>query len=126
MIGGGPAGMKAAVTASERGHVVTIYEADKRLGGQALLAQKLSGREEFGGLVTNLEYELRATGVRIETSARMAAKELSALDVDAIIVASGALPYLPKFEGSEDGHIVNAWDVLNGSANIGATVAIAD
>ncbi len=54
VVGGGPAGMKAAAIAAERGHHVTLYEAERRLGGQALLAQMLPGRAEFGGLVTNL------------------------------------------------------------------------
>ena len=53
-----PAGMKAALTAAERGHRVTLHEAKSRLGGQALLAQLLPERSEFGGLVTNLEQEL--------------------------------------------------------------------
>ena len=52
--GGGPGGMKAAAVAAERGHDVTLYEASERLGGQALLAQMLPGRAEFGGIVTNL------------------------------------------------------------------------
>ena len=54
VVGGGPAGMKAAVVAAQRGHEVTLFEAERRLGGQALLAQMLPGRAEFGGLVTNL------------------------------------------------------------------------
>ena len=58
--GGGPAGMKAAAVAAERGHEVTLYEARARLGGQALLAQLLPGRAEFGGIVTNLEREMAA------------------------------------------------------------------
>src|SRR5262249_14072071 len=52
--GGGPGGMKAAAVAAARGHDVTLYEASARLGGQALLAQQLPGRAEFGGIVTHL------------------------------------------------------------------------
>ncbi len=48
--GGGPAGMKAAVVAAERGHQVTLFERNRRLGGQARLAEMLPGRSEFGGL----------------------------------------------------------------------------
>jgi len=64
VVGGGPAGMKAAATAAERGHEVILCEKENRLGGQALLAQMLPGRAEFGGLVTNLERELARAGVR--------------------------------------------------------------
>ena len=49
-----PGGMKAAAIAAARGHEVTLFERAHRLGGQALLAQQLPGREEFGGIVDNL------------------------------------------------------------------------
>lgn len=69
--GGGPAGMKAAATAAERGHRVILCEASPRLGGQALLAQLLPERAEFGGLVTNLQQELAASGVEIRLNTRV-------------------------------------------------------
>src|SRR6478735_3264523 len=55
VIGGGPGGLKAAAVAAERGHRVTPYEAASRVGGQVLLLERLPGRSEFGGAVTNLE-----------------------------------------------------------------------
>ena len=58
VVGGGPAGMKAAAVAAERGHDVTLYEAAGRLGGQVLLAERLPGRAEFGGAITNLSREV--------------------------------------------------------------------
>jgi len=71
VVGGGPAGMKAAVIAAERGHHATLFEAERRLGGQALLAQMLPGRAEFGGLVTNLERELHLSGVPVHKGSRV-------------------------------------------------------
>jgi hypothetical protein len=124
--GGGPAGMKAAVVAAERGHQVVLCEKSGRLGGQALLAQLLPNREEFGGLVTNLQQELSRVGVEIRlntTATRELAQELSA---EAVIVATGATPYAPVIEGRDDGHVVEAWDVLQGRANPGGRVLIAD
>ena len=70
VVGGGPAGMKAAAVAAERGHSVTLYEKSSRLGGQALLAQMLPGRAEFGGLITNLESEIARYGVTVENRRR--------------------------------------------------------
>ena len=64
--GGGPAGMKAAAVAAERGHDVTLCEASARLGGQALLAQLLPGRAEFGGIITNLTREMEQAGVTVD------------------------------------------------------------
>ncbi len=69
--GGGPGGMKAAAVAAERGHRVTLFEAQRRLGGQALLAQMLPGRAEFGGIVTNLQRELQLAGVQVHRNARV-------------------------------------------------------
>ena len=56
----GPAGLKAAAVAAERGHRVTLYEAGRRVGGQVAARAALPGRAEFGGAVTNLEGEARA------------------------------------------------------------------
>ncbi|MEE8534527.1 MAG: NADH:flavin oxidoreductase, partial [Kiloniellales bacterium] len=65
--GGGPAGLKAAAVAAERGHAVKLFEASSQLGGQALLAQLLPGRAEFGGIVTNLAREAARAGVEVVT-----------------------------------------------------------
>ena len=67
VVGGGPAGMKAAVVAAQRGHRVTLYEASGRVGGQVLLAERLPGRAEFGGAATNLQSELDRYGVIVKT-----------------------------------------------------------
>ena len=124
--GGGPAGMKAAVTAAERGHEVILCEAGRRLGGQALLAQLLPERAEFGGLITNLEHELSKAGVEVRLNTAVDAKLVSSLGADAIIVATGATPYSPPIEGREHGHVVEAWDVLTAKANPGSRVLVAD
>jgi NADPH-dependent 2,4-dienoyl-CoA reductase/sulfur reductase-like enzyme len=126
VIGGGPAGMKAAAVAAERGHDVTLYEATGQLGGQALLAQMLPGRAEFGGIVTNLAREMELAGVRVvkNTPVDMALIEREA--PGAVILATGALPRRPDIEGAEDAHIVDAWAVLKGEANVGGRVVVAD
>lgn len=124
--GGGPAGMKAAVTAAERGHEVILCEAGRRLGGQALLAQLLPDRAEFGGLITNLEHEIAKAGVEVRLKTPVDAKLVSSIGAEAIIVATGAIPYTPPIEGREDGHVVEAWDVLTAKANPGSRVLVAD
>ncbi|WP_201451843.1 FAD-dependent oxidoreductase [Rhodovarius lipocyclicus] len=124
--GGGPAGMKAAVTAAGRGHRVILCEAGPRLGGQALLAQLLPERAEFGGLITNLEREIAQAGVQVRLNTRVDRALVEALAPDAVIVATGATPYEPPVEGREDGHVTGAWAVLQGSANTGARVLVAD
>jgi 2,4-dienoyl-CoA reductase-like NADH-dependent reductase (Old Yellow Enzyme family) len=124
--GGGPAGLKAAAVAAERGHAVTLLEQGPRLGGQALLAQLLPGRAEFGGIVTNLEREAVRAGVAIMTNRRADPDAVAELRPDAVVVATGARPRWPAIEGAEDAHVVDAWQVLNGDANPGPSVLVAD
>ena len=124
--GGGPAGMKAALTAAERGHRVTLHEAKPRLGGQVLLAQLLPERAEFGGLVTNLQEEMARAGVEVRLSAPVSAETIRREKPEAVIVATGGLPYRPDLEGAEDAHVLDAWAVLEGRANPGGRVLVAD
>lgn len=124
--GGGPAGMKAATAAAERGHDVILCEAGSRLGGQALLAQLLPERAEFGGLITNLEREISAAGVEVRLRTRVDRALVEQSGAEAVIVATGALPYAPPVAGREDGHVVEAHDVLTDKANPGSRVIVAD
>ena len=124
--GGGPAGMKAAAVAAERGHEVTLRERESRLGGQALLAAALPGRAEFGGIVANLEREMALAGVRVECGARVTAAAVRALGPDAVVVATGAGARRPRFEGDGEAHAVDAWALLRGEADVGASVLVAD
>ncbi|MGB3537074.1 MAG: FAD-dependent oxidoreductase [Mesorhizobium sp.] len=124
--GGGPAGMKAAAVLAERGHEVALHEADAQLGGQARLAQLLPGRVEFGGIVTNLEREMELAGVAVHRRSPVTRALVEAAGADAVVIATGGKPHRPAMEGGEDSHIVDAWQVLNGQANVGASVVIAD
>ena len=128
VVGGGPAGMKAAVIAAQRGHHATLYEAERRLGGQALLAQMLPGRAEFGGLITNLQRELELAGVQIHKGARIDREAVTAAAPDVVLIATGAKPYRPKFPQEEGAlQIVDAWQVLRGEGTaIGQSVLVID
>lgn len=126
VVGGGPAGMKAASVAAERGHDVTIYESDSVLGGQVALAQLLPGRAEFGGVTHNLAREIKAANVTVELGVKVTRELVEQIQPDVVILATGALPYTPLIEGSDEGHVVSAWQVLQGEANVGSRVAIAD
>lgn len=126
VVGGGPAGMKAASVAAERGHDVTLYEATKSLGGQVALAKLLPGRAEFGGVTQNLAREVAAASVAIKLGQKITPKMVEQINPDVVILATGALPYMPAIEGVDEAHVVTAWQVLKGEANLGSRVAIAD
>ncbi len=122
--GGGPGGMKAAAVAAARGHAVTLYEAESQLGGQVRLAQGLPGREEFGGLATNLEGEMLRAGVTVRKGRSVTEALLLQERPDLVIDATGAKPYVPPLEGMETA--ITAWDLLAGKVRAGTRAVIAD
>ncbi len=126
VIGGGPGGMKAAAVAAERGHAVRLHERSTRLGGQALLAQLLPGRAEFGGIVTNLERELALAGVTVFKGSTMTIEAVARERPDAVILATGSRLQSPPIEGGEGCDIVHAADVLAGQVRTGKRVVIYD
>jgi NADPH-dependent 2,4-dienoyl-CoA reductase/sulfur reductase-like enzyme len=126
VVGGGPAGMKAASVAAERGHDVTLFESAGQLGGQVLLAQMLPGREEFGGAAINLEREAARAGVRIVTNTMVDAAFLRACDADVVVVATGARPYRPPIELMGQPTVLDAWQVLRGGLLPAGHVVVVD
>ncbi|MGB1256881.1 MAG: FAD-dependent oxidoreductase [Thiolinea sp.] len=127
VVGGGPGGMKAAAVAASRGHRVTLYEADKQLGGQARLAQLLPNRAEFGGIITNLSRELEQSGATILTGQTVHAEFLHEQQADIVILATGATPLWPNdFHYDGDGQVCNAWEILQNQVDVGHSVLVAD
>ncbi len=124
--GGGPAGLKAAAVAAERGHEVILLEAARQAGGQALLAQALPGRAEFGGIVTNLLRECAIHGVDVRTGVSATPETLIPMNPDVVICATGAVEGRPELEGMDQAHVVGAWAVVAGTANVGTRVVVYD
>lgn len=126
VVGGGPAGLKAAAIAAARGHQVTLYEKSHHLGGQVNLAQLLPGRSEFGGVTANLLREVTKAGVVIRLQTPVTVVLVENETPDAIILATGGVSLPPTVEGADEAHVVTAWQVLEGRANVGARAVIAD
>jgi 2,4-dienoyl-CoA reductase-like NADH-dependent reductase (Old Yellow Enzyme family) len=124
--GGGPAGMKAAAVAAARGHHVTLYEQDAELGGQVKLARLLPERAEFGGIITNLDREMRAAGARVELGVRVDRALIVQTRADAVVLATGGTPHIPDLLIEEGAHVVHATQLLAERANVGARVVVAD
>src|SRR5258706_825135 len=86
----------------------------------------LPGRAEFGGLITNLEHELKLAGVQIRRSARVDRAAVLAAAPDVVLIATGAKPYRPDFPQEGALQIVDAWQVLRGQATVGQSVVVID
>jgi 2,4-dienoyl-CoA reductase-like NADH-dependent reductase (Old Yellow Enzyme family) len=126
VVGGGPGGLKAAAVAAERGHRVTLYEAARRVGGQVLLAERLPGRAEFGGAITNLTREAERAGVTIVTGVHVDADFVEEQAPNAVVLATGARPYRPALELTDDAVVLDAWDVINGATLPSGRIVVAD
>ncbi len=124
VIGGGPAGMKAACTAAERGHEVLLAEKGDRLGGQLLLNELIPGRREIATAARDLENNLRSLAVKVLLSTAVDASFVKQLVVDAAVVATGASPFLPDIPGIKSESVVTAWDVLSGKTRAGKRVVV--
>ncbi|AYF48002.1 FAD-dependent oxidoreductase [Pseudomonas fluorescens] len=126
VVGGGPAGMKAAAVAAQRGHAVTLYEASAQLGGQVLLAQLLPRRSEFGGASTNLQREMQLAGVQVLRNTCVDRALVEREQPDHVIIATGAEPYWPAFEQGGELQVVDAWQVLRDAVPVGRSVVVVD
>ena len=124
VIGGGAAGMNAAIAASDRGHQVAIYEKGDELGGQLYLAGAPPGREEFAELAYDLETQVYTRNIDICLGQTVDAALIEKEKPDHIILATGATPMTPPIPGVELSHVVQAWDVLANKVYTGRRVVV--
>lgn len=126
VIGGGPAGMQAAITAAERGHRVTLLERADELGGQMRLALRASGQREMARTaLDNFRRALDRAGVEVQLDVDATAETILAANADAVVLAAGSTPYIPDLPGIGASHVLTAPQVLDGAAT-GESVLIAD
>jgi 2,4-dienoyl-CoA reductase-like NADH-dependent reductase (Old Yellow Enzyme family)/thioredoxin reductase len=122
VIGGGLAGMEAAVVLAQRGHHVRLYEKENRLGGQwNILA---SYRPEVSSLTHYLSRELTKAGVGVHLNTQVDVELVTRLQPDAVVIATGAKQNLPDVPGIGGKNVVFANDVLSGKVRTGREVVV--
>ena len=110
IVGAGPGGLEAALTALDRGHRVTVIEKADRIGGQIPLAAAPPGRKDFGKLLDFYVSEVARRGVEIRLGIEATVETIQGLAPDQVILATGATELIPGIPGAENA--LHAWDVL--------------
>ena len=121
VVGAGPAGLAAALTAARRGHAVTLFEREGEIGGQLNLAKRVPGKEEFHGLLAYYTQEVAGAGIRLRLGTAATVEDLVAFD--AVVIATGVLPRDPALPGQDQSHVLSYVEALLG-AEVGPRVAI--
>jgi len=124
VVGGGAAGMSAALAASRRGHRVILCEAGDKLGGQLYLAAAPPGRAEFAELARDLATQVGLADIDIRFNCPVDEGVIKEISPDTVILATGAKPLTPPIPGVELAHVVQSWDVLNDKVYTGKRVVI--
>lgn len=126
VVGGGPAGLQAAIAAARNGHRVTLCERHELTGGAVRLAASVPNRAEFGDLVRNQFHEATRLGVEIETGVTLDAAEVLRRRPHSVVVATGARPARPYWAPGDEHRIVDVIEVLDGAAAPSGRVVVLD
>lgn len=121
VVGAGPAGLSAAVTAAERGHEVTLLEANEFVGGQFDLAKRIPGKEEFAGTIRYYTTMLDKYAVTVRLGNRAHVEELTGFDE--VILATGVRPRIPQIPGIEHPMVLSYAEAITGRP-VGESVAV--
>jgi len=122
VVGGGPAGLSAAVSFAERGDRVTLFEKRAELGGQFRLAMQIPGKEEFAEALRYFRRRLEVLGVDVRLGTVATSAALA--EYDEVVVATGVEPRMPAIPGIDHPMVVSYAALLDGTATAGRRVAV--
>ena len=106
VVGGGVGGLKAAITAAQRGHEVTLLEKNSQLGGILISEQAIPFKYEMYQLGLTLSHQAELQGVDIRLNTKATPELIESLHPDALILAVGSTPLIPRIEGIEGSNVI--------------------
>jgi len=125
VVGAGPAGVEAARVAAERGHNVVVFEAQPDPGGQIRLTAQSPRRREMIGIIDWRMAQCAARDVVFHFNTYAEADDVTALNPDVVIIATGGLPHT-EVCATGNAHVVSSWDIIAGDVKPGARVLVYD
>ena len=124
VIGGGPAGMEVARVTALRGHEITLWEKEARLGGQLIQAAIAPHKDRIAALTKYLQTQLKKLNVKVELNKEATAAMIAEFKPEVVILATGVKPLTPEIPGMDNVHVVQAGDVLEGKVKVGDRVIV--
>jgi 2,4-dienoyl-CoA reductase (NADPH2) len=124
VVGAGPAGLAFATVAQQRGHKVTLYEADNVIGGQLNIAKRVPGKEEFNETLRYFNKQLQLFEVDVRINTQIDVSGLIEGGYEQVILASGVVPRIPEIQGLDHPSVLTYLDVLKHQKTVGQRVAI--
>ncbi|MGY6554409.1 MAG: oxidoreductase [Wenzhouxiangella sp.] len=124
VVGAGPAGLAAAVTAAERGHRVSLFDQADRIGGQFNMAMRVPGKEEFVETLRYFTRRIELLGIDLRLNTKFDPNTIDSMDFDEVIVATGVTPRDPKIPGQDHPSVLSYIDVLLHRKPVGKRVAV--
>lgn len=124
VVGAGPAGLSASTVLAERGHQVTLFDANSKIGGQLNIAREIPSKREFDETMRYFGNMLTEYKVDVKLGKKVTADELVAGKFDEIVMATGILPRTPGIPGVDSKKVLSYIDVLRDKKPVGKNVAI--
>ncbi len=124
VIGGGPAGMKAALVAAGRGHQVTIYEKSNALGGLLKTTDNVSFKWPQRDFKNYLAKQVAKAKIKVNLNTTATPKMLKQAGYDAVLVAVGSEPVKPPIPGADGKNVIFAVNVYGNEKKLGKNVVV--